>query len=283
MNNLDVLNYGNKLLKSSNISSYKLDSELILAKVLNYTREKLLINLDKKLEKKIFKNYKYLINRRKKNEPIAQIFENKEFWKYNFFVNRNVLIPRPETELIVEEVLKLTNYNSSKHILDIGTGSGCIIISILKNRPFFHATALDISSKAIKIAVFNAKMHHLENKIKFINIDVDKFNLNKYDFIVSNPPYIKKLELMRLSSNVRLYEPKIALEAGIDGFKEIKKIILKSKKLLKKNGKLIFEIGDKQKENSLYLLKKNGFYINKVCSDTSSIPRVLISTKIDNE
>ena len=283
MNNLDVLNYGNKLLKSSNISSYKLDSELILAKVLNYTREKLLINLDKKLEKKIFKNYKYLINRRKKNEPIAQIFENKEFWKYNFFVNRNVLIPRPETELIVEEVLKLTNYNSSKHILDIGTGSGCIIISILKNRPFFHATALDISSKAIKIAVFNAKMHHLENKIKFINIDVDKFNLNKYDFIVSNPPYIKKLELMRLSSNVRFYEPKIALEAGIDGFKEIKKIILKSKKLLKKNGKLIFEIGDKQKENSLYLLKKNGFYINKVCSDTSSIPRVLISTKIDNE
>tara|TARA_B100001027_G_scaffold213042_1_gene183176 strand:+ start:771 stop:1622 length:852 start_codon:yes stop_codon:yes gene_type:complete len=283
MNNLDVLNYGNKLLKSSNISSYKLDSELILAKVLNYTREKLLINLDKKLEKKIFKNYKYLINRRKKNEPMAQIFENKEFWKYNFFVNRNVLIPRPETELIVEEVLKLTNYNSSKHILDIGTGSGCIIISILKNRPFFHATALDISSKAIKIAVFNAKMHHLENKIKFINIDVDKFNLNKYDFIVSNPPYIKKLELMRLSSNVRLYEPKIALEAGIDGFKEIKKIILKSKKLLKKNGKLIFEIGDKQKENSLYLLKKNGFYINKVCSDTSSIPRVLISTKIDNE
>mgnify|MGYP001250750622 CR=1 FL=1 len=283
MNNLDVLNYGNKLLKSSNISSYKLDSELILAKVLNYTREKLLINLDKKLEKKIFKNYKYLINRRKKNEPMAQIFENKEFWKYNFFVNRNVLIPRPETELIVEEVLKLTNYNSSKHILDIGTGSGCIIISILKNRPFFHATALDISSKAIKIAVFNAKMHHLENKIKFINIDVDKFNLNKYDFIVSNPPYIKKLELMRLSSNVRLYEPKIALEAGIDGFKEIKKIILKSKKLLKKNGKLIFEIGDKQKENSLFLLKKNGFYINKVCSDTSSIPRVLISTKIDNE
>ena len=283
MNNLDVLNYGNKLLKSSNISSYKLDSELILAKVLNYTREKLLINLDKKLEKKIFKNYKYLINRRKKNEPIAQIFENKEFWKYNFFVNRNVLIPRPETELIVEEVLKLTNYNSSKHILDIGTGSGCIIISILKNRPFCHATALDISSKAIKVAVFNAKMHHLENKIKFINNDVDKFNLNKYDLIVSNPPYIKKLELMRLSSNVRLYEPKIALEAGIDGFKEIKKIILKSKKLLKKNGKLIFEIGDKQKENSLYLLKKNGFYINKVCSDTSSIPRVLISTKIDNE
>jgi len=283
MNNLEVLNYGNKLLKNSNISSYKLDSELLLAKVLNFTREKLLINLDKIIDKKSFKAYKNLIARRKKKEPIAHIFENKEFWKYNFLVNRNVLIPRPETELIVEEVLKLTNYKSSKHILDIGTGSGCIIISLLKNRPFCHGTAIDICKKAVKVASYNAKMHHLENKIKFINIDIDKLNLNKYDLIVSNPPYIKKIELKRLSDNVRLYEPKIALEAGIDGFEEIKKIILRSKKLLKKNGKLIFEIGHKQKAYALNLLKKNGFYLNKICLDNSLIPRVLISSKIANE
>ena len=283
MNNLDVLKYGNKLLKNSNISTYKLDNELILAKVLNFTREKLLINLDKKLDQKSYRSYINLIIRRKKNEPIAHIFKSKEFWKYNFLVNRNVLIPRPETELIVEEVLKLTNYYSSKHMLDIGTGSGCIIISLLKNRPFCRGTAIDISRNALKVAKFNAKMHHLENKIKFINNDIDKFNHNKYDFILSNPPYIKNFEIKRLSDDVRLYEPKIALEAGIDGFKEIKKIILKSKKLLKKNGKLIFEIGVKQKSYSLYLLKKNGFYLNKVCLDISSIPRVLISTKIDNE
>ena len=280
MNNMDVLNYGSKLLKNSNINSYNLDSELILAKVLNSTREELLINLDKKLDRKNFKKYKNLILRRKKNEPIAHIFQNKEFWKYNFIVNGNVLIPRPETEIIVQELLKLTNYYSFKHILDIGTGSGCIIISLLKNRPFCNGTAIDVSKKALKVAKSNAKMHHLENKIKFINNDIDKFNHNKYDFIVSNPPYINKFELKRLSSNVRLFEPKIALEAGIDGFREIKKIILKSKKLLKKNGKLIFEIGDKQKKYSIYLLKKNGFYLNKICTDISIVPRVLISTKI---
>ena len=277
---MDVLNYGSKLLKNNNINSYNLDSELILAKVLNSSREELLINLDKKLNRKNFKKYKNLILRRKKNEPIAHIFQNKEFWKYNFIVNGNVLIPRPETEIIVQELLKLTNYNSSKHILDIGTGSGCIIISLLKNRPFCNGTAIDVSRKALKVAKSNAKMHHLENKIKFINNDIDKFNHNKYDFIVSNPPYINKFELKRLSSNVRLFEPKIALEAGIDGFREIKKIILRSKKLLKKNGKLIFEIGDKQKKYSIYLLKKNGFYLNKVCTDISTVPRVLISTKI---
>ena len=278
MNNMDVLNYGSKLLKNSNINSYILDSELILAKVLNSTREKLLINLDKKLDRKNFKKYKNLILRRKKNEPIAHIFQNKEFWKYNFIVNGNVLIPRPE--IIVQELLKLTNYYSFKHILDIGTGSGCIIISLLKNRPFCNGTAIDVSRKALKVAKSNAKMHHLENKIKFINNDIDKFNHNKYDFIVSNPPYINKFELKRLSSNVRLFEPKIALEAGIDGFREIKKVILRSKKLLKKNGKLIFEIGDKQKKYSIYLLKKNGFYLNKICTDISTVPRVLISTKI---
>ena len=280
MNNIDVLNYGNKLLKNCNISSYNLDSELILAKVLNITREKLLVNLDKKLDQKSFKTYKNLLIRRKKNEPIAHIFQNKEFWQYNFKVNNDVLIPRPETELIVQELLKITNYNSTKHILDVGTGSGCIIISLLKNRPFCYGTAIDICRKALKIAKSNAKMHHLENKIKFINNDIDKFNHYKYDFIVSNPPYIKKFELKRLSSNVRLFEPKVALEAGVDGFREIKKIIFKSKKLLKRNGKLILEIGYKQKDFSIYFLKKNGFYLNKVCSDISSIPRVLISTKI---
>ena len=278
--NLDVLNYGSKLLKNSNINSYNLDSELILAKVLNSTREELLINLDKKLDRKNFKKYKNLIFRRKKNEPIAHIFQNKEFWKYNFIVNGNVLIPRPETEIIVQELLKLTNYYSFKHILDIGTGSGCIIISLLKNRPFCNGTAIDISRKALKVAKSNAKMHHLANKIKFINIDIDKFKHNKYDFIISNPPYIKNNEIQRLDNDIRLYEPLIALKAGIDGLSEIKKIIFKSKKLLKKNGKLIFEIGMNQEKIVKKLLKDSNFYINDVCKDIRSIPRVFISTKL---
>ena len=234
MNYLQAINYGNKLLKLNNLKSYNLDSELLLSKVLNYSREKILINLNDKIEKKKFTKFKRLIFRRKNNEPIAYILKKKEFWNYTFKLNNEVLIPRPETEIIVREVLNLTNNNSSKHILDVGTGSGCILLSILNERPKCYGTALDISKKALKVAISNAKIHHLENKIKFLNIDVDKFNYNKYDFILSNPPYINNIDLKRLEKDVQLYEPKVALNGGIDGLREIKKIIKKSKILLKK-------------------------------------------------
>ena len=280
MNYLSSLNYGNKILKSNNIISYKLDSELLLAKALNKSREDILTNLNFTLEQKEFYMFKRLLIRRKKKEPIAYIFNQKEFWKYKFLVNEDVLIPRPETEIIVEEVLKLTSYNSSKLFLDIGTGSGCLILSILKERPNSHGTAIDISKKAIKIAINNAKIHHLENKIKFINNDIDKFNNNKYDFIVSNPPYINDINFKRLEANVKLFEPTIALKAGLDGLKVIENIIKKSKKLLKKNGKLIFEFGENQESKVKNLLMKNKFYINKVCKDIRSFPRVIVSTKL---
>ena len=280
MNNLEVINYGSKILKLNNIDSYNLDSELLLAKVLNTTRENLLINLENDIKLNIFNNFLKLLDRRIKKEPIAYIFNKKEFWKYKFKVNKDVLIPRPETEIIVNETLKLTNAKSRKNFLDVGTGSGCIILSILKERSNCKGTAIDISKKALKVAISNAKMHHLENKIKFVNIDIDKFNHYKYDFIVSNPPYINNVDLKRLGSNVRLYEPLVALKAGVDGLSEIKKIILKSKKLLKKNGKLVIEIGHQQIKFITYLLKKNGFYVNKICNDIQLHPRVIISTNI---
>ena len=281
MNYINVINYGNKILKANKIKNFNLDSELILAKVLNYKREELLINLEKKIEIKKFKIFKKLVARRVEKEPIAYIFQHKEFWRYKFKVNQNVLIPRPETEIIVEEALKLISPFSSKHILDIGTGSGCIILSVIKDRPKSYGTAIDICKKAIKIAKINAKMHHLENKIKFINIDVDKFNSDKYDFILSNPPYISSIDYKRLDNSVRQFEPLKALNAGIDGLSEIKKLILKSKQLLKKNGKLVFEIGNTQMFKVKSLLNKNGFYINKICKDYRSFPRVIISTYID--
>ena len=280
MNYLQAIKFGNEILKKSNVYNYNLDSELLLANTLNITREKVLINLQSKISLNDFDYYKSLILRRYKKEPIAYILKKKEFWKNLFFVNKNVLIPRPETELIVDEILSITEITSRKKILDIGTGTGCIIISIIKERPNFHATALDISKKAINIAKFNAKMHHLLNKIKFINIDVDKFQHNKYDFIVSNPPYIKKFDLKRLDVDVKNFEPHIALEAGVDGFRDIKKLIKKSKKLLKMSGKLIFEVGERQGDYTKYLLNKNGFYINKIRYDLKSMPRVIISTKL---
>ena len=174
----------------------------------------------------------------------------------------------------------MTNINSSKQFLDIGTGSGCIILSIIKERPKSYGTALDVSKKALKVAIYNAKMHHLENKIKFINMDVDKYHNNKYDFIVSNPPYIDNAKLKRLDDDVRLFEPHIAFEAGIDGLSEIRKVIIKSKKLLKINGKLILEIGVKQLVNVMKILNRNSFYVNKICNDLRSLPRVIIATKL---
>ena len=123
-------------------------------------------------------------------------------------------------------------------------------------------------------------MHHLENKIKFVNLDSDKFNHNKYDFIVSNPPYINKVNLKRLDDNVKLFEPVIALSAGIDGLSETKKLIIKSNKLLKINGKLIFEIESTQKKNVVQLLRKNNFYVHRICKDVQLYPRVIVSSKL---
>ena len=280
MNYLEILNYANKLLKLNNVKSYGLDSELLLSKTLNFTREKLLINLNKKIEKRNLIKFTKLVSRRINKEPIAYILKKKEFWRYNFQVNKDVLVPRPETEIIVDEVLKLTNLHSYKKILDIGTGSGCILISIIKERPKFKGTAIDISKKALKVAAGNAKMHQLQNKIKFININIDKFNHNNYDFIVSNPPYINYSDFVRLTDDVRLHEPKQALYGGTQGLDCLKKIIVKSKKLLKINGKLIIEIDSKQLRHSKKILKLHGFYVNKISKDYFGNERIIISTKL---
>ena len=280
MNYLQTLKFGSDKLKSHNIDTHILDSEILLSFILNSSRENILMNLDANIKKNKFEKFKKLLSRREKREPIAYITNKKEFWKNNFYVNSDVLIPRPETELIVEEVLKSTNIHSSKKLLEIGTGSGCLVVSIIKERPKCFATAIDISRKALNIAKFNAKMHHLINKINFVNIDIDKIQFNKYDFIISNPPYINRFDLSRLDESVKIFEPYIALEAGIDGLREITKLIIKSKKLLKKNGKLIFEIGQGQNLIAKKILNKNGYFINKVIKDISSIPRVIVSTKL---
>ena len=283
MNYQKILNNGINSLKISNIINPELDSELLLSKALNKKREKILTNLKKEINKKQLDKFNLYLSRRKKKEPIAYILGFKYFWKYKFFINKSVLVPRPETEQIVEETLNYLSDNESKKILDIGTGSGCIIVSVLKERSKCKAIAIDISSKALKVAKTNAKIHHLENKIKFINIDIDKFNYNKYDLILSNPPYISNIDLIRLDDDIRIYEPRESLSGGLDGYEKITKVVEKSSKLLKNNGKLIVEIGDTQKNNVLKLLKNNGFYINKTGKDLSGRDRCIVSTKINNK
>ena len=280
MNIQTLLNQASKILeKSSNFSS-KLDSEILLSEVIKKNRQYLLLNSHEELKKENIKSFNYLVKRRKKGEPIAYLINKKEFWKQNFYVNQNVLIPRPDTELLVEETLKLFNVNLKLNILDIGTGSGCILLSILKERRNFIGTGIDISKKAINVARFNAKMYQLSNRVKFYNSDIDKFLIGKYDLILSNPPYIRQQELKYLEKDIKGFEPKLALDGGRDGFSKIAKVISKTSKLLKRNGKFILEIGFNQKNKTLDILKNNNFYINKVIKDYGKNYRCIISTKI---
>tara|TARA_Y100000590_G_scaffold456823_1_gene608179 strand:+ start:37 stop:876 length:840 start_codon:yes stop_codon:yes gene_type:complete len=274
----EILKKGNKSLA---IKNSNLDCELILSKVLNKKREEILINLDSEINKKQKKEFDFYLNKRKKKKPMAQILGFKFFWKNKFYINNSVLIPRPESEHLIEQALKCLPVNRSNNLLDIGTGSGCLIISLLKERNKCKATAIDISIDALKVAKINAKMHHVGNKIKFLNIDIDKFNSNKYDLIISNPPYINRVDLKRLDDDVKLYEPKLALFGGVTGFERIEKTIEKSSGLIKYNGKLLIEIGEKQKDYTVVILKKNGFYINEICKDFSGKDRCIVSTKIN--
>ena len=280
MNIQTLLNKANKTLSNSSSKSPKLDSEILLSEAINKNRQYLILNSNEELIKKNIKSFENLLKRRKRGEPIAYLVKKKEFWKQNFYINKNVLIPRPDTELLVEETLKLFNVNSKLNILDIGTGSGCILLSILKERRNFFGTGIDISKKAINVARFNAKMHQLSNRVKFYNSDVDKFLIGKYDLVVSNPPYIKRQDLKYLEVDVKGFEPKLALDGGKDGFSKITKVISKTSTLLKKNGRFILEIGFGQKKKILSILKQNNFFINKVVKDYGKNDRCIISTKI---
>ena len=280
MNIQTLLNQASKTLKQLSNTSSKLDSEILLSKIIKKNRKYLILNSNEELKKENIKSFDYLVKRRKKGEPIAYLINKKEFWKQNFYINQNVLIPRPDTELLVEETMKLFNVNSKLNILDIGTGSGCILISILKERRNFFGTGIDISKKAINVARFNAKMHQLSNRVKFYNSDVDKFLIGKYDLVVSNPPYIKRQDLKYLEVDVKGFEPKLALDGGKDGFSKITKVISKTSTLLKRNGRFILEIGFGQKKKILSILKQNNFFINKVVKDYGKNDRCVISTKI---
>ena len=279
MNYQQILNKASNQLQLKNLHSPKLDSELILAKTLNVCREEILLNLNKKICKSDLNRFNYYLNMRSNHKPIAHIVNYKYFWKYNFFVDRNVLIPRPETELIIEKIIEILPLSSNKNILDIGTGSGCIAISLIKERPDCRITAIDKSKKALKVAKKNAEMHQVRKKVNFINIDVDKYFASKYDLIVSNPPYIKHSELISLDKDVKLNEPKLALSGGSSGLEIFFKVINKCKIILKNNGKLFLEIGHKQgKELSKYL-NLNGFNQTKIYKDLSGKDRCLVSTK----
>ena len=275
---IDNLKDGYEILKINNISSYKIDCEILMAQSLNMSREEVLLNLEKEIRKEDKEIYLNLINRRKKNEPIAYITNNKSFWRDKFITNKYALIPRPDSEHLVEHSLRLIKKYQAKKILDIGVGSGCLSISILKERLNCKCEAIDLSQNALKLARINANLHQLSNRIKFYKRDVDNFYNDKYDLIISNPPYINKHKIKYLDSII--YEPKIALDGGLDGLEVIRKVISKSKYLLKTKGKLILEIGYDQKYKVTSFLKEKNFFVNKIIKDYGNNTRCIVSTKI---
>ncbi len=271
----DAIKKGMIELKNYNIEEPKLKSRLLMQYVLNETRQYVIVNdmenLEKNKEKQYFEGIKIL----KKGIPIEHITHQKEFMKLNFFVDKNVLIPRQDTEILVEEVIKIAKRINVKKILDLCTGSGAIAVSLAKYLPQTEITAIDISNDALKIAKKNAVSNNVENQITFISSDMfTNLNEEKFDIIVSNPPYIKTNVIKELDIQVK-NEPYIALDGGEDGLDFYKKIINESYQYLKCNGYLCLEIGFDQKFDVIELIenaeKFEGTYSKKDLFDNDRI------------
>ena len=275
-----AISQGSKILMENSIPNSQLDSEILMAKSINKNRKYILLNSNININQINLNYFFKLIDKRSTGNPVAYLTNKKFFWNSEFFISNDVLIPRPDTELLVENILRLTRQKNKIKILDIGVGSGCILLSILKERKNFYGTGIDISKKCLNISRINADNLKVGSRLKLYKSNVDKFNFGKYDLIVSNPPYINKCKLKYLDKDVVHFEPRIALDGGLDGISEIRKVIKKSSELIKKNGKFILEIGHDQKNKVVNLLKNEGFYINSIQKDLAKNDRCIICTKI---
>ena len=279
MNIFNAIKEGAKILKKNCIKYSDLDCEILLAKALRKERKYLLLNLDKIVKYENLKTYRDLIRQRSTGKPIAYLIKKKNFWNSEFIIEEGTLIPRPDTEILIESCLKIFKNRDYANILDIGVGSGCIILSILKEKPLFYGKGIDISNVSINLSKLNAKKLGVENRVKFIKTNVDNFCNGKYDLIVSNPPYIKSNKIKYLEKDVYNFEPKLALDGGLEGTLKTLKVIKKASTLLKVNGKLVLEIAYDQRTKITRLLKEKGFYLDKTIKDYAGNDRCIISTK----
>ena len=252
---------------------------------------RILINYSSKSKKKIFlsnfndadidlQKFENVLNRRLKFEPIAKIVNKKSFWKYDFYVDHNVLDPRPETELIIEESLKIIKKKNKKiDILDLGTGSGCLAVCLAKEFINSRITAIDISPKAMKVATKNFNMHKCTNRITKKICTVESIN-KKFDLIVSNPPYLSKDDYQKTSREIKDYEPKKAFYGGIDGLFFYKKFARNLPKLMKSDSYLIIEIGENQAQKCIKLFSNSGLNFLKKVKDLQKKDRILVFYKL---
>jgi release factor glutamine methyltransferase len=278
----EAIAFAEQELKRSNNLNSRLDSEILVSHLINIPRENIYSKLKENLPSNKTEELQRLVSRRVKKEPIAYILNNKEFWSTNFYVDRSVLIPRPETEVLIDLILsKISNKNNYLNILDIGTGSGCILISLLKELAKAKGIGVDKSSKAITIAKKNSISQQVDNRALFKNINLEEIKFDKkFDLIVSNPPYLPDVSLKNLNSDIKLYEPKIALQGGVQGLDFLYKIIGLASKILKINGLLALEIGDNQFHILAKYLKKNRFKILDKYILINKQVRCLLATKL---
>ena len=275
----NTIKQASQLLKNQNIISHELDAQVILSDIMGVTRDFFIANSHINVSINTIKKFNHAIKRRINREPVAYIIGKKEFWSQDFAVNQATLVPRPETELLIYKVVDFFK-NKRINVLDIGTGSGCILLSILKELDFSRGVGIDISTKAIKTAQINSKNLNLFHQSKFKVFDISKFNVGKYDLIVSNPPYIPSKDIKNLSKDIINYEPLVALNGGLDGLDLIRKVIYKSNSLLKRNGLLAIEIGFNQYLKVSSLLKQYGFReMSRQCDYNYNV-RCIISTKV---
>ncbi len=276
MKTSEAINIGSKILKNRNITSHKIDAEIILSHVLKTSREKLLIN-EQAISYINLKRFKKIISRRSKKEPIAYIFNKKEFRSKDFYVVKNSLIPRPETELLIDPIIKKFK-GKSIYFLDMGVGTGCIMLSILSELNNSRGLGIDICNKAISVAKINLETMKLNKRASLKCRSIDTIYNKKFDLIVSNPPYIIKREINQLSEDIRKFEPQKALDGGHDGLDVIRKVIYKSKNILKLNGILALEIGRGQYYSVSNILRLNGFREIKKIKDYRDNVRCIFST-----
>jgi release factor glutamine methyltransferase len=279
---LEALNSAVNYLQHKEIKSARLNAELLLSHILSCKRLELYLTFERPLQRSEIQKFRNLLHRRSKFEPLQYIIGNVEFYGLEFEINPSVLIPRPETELLVESVIESYQKENKLAFLDIGTGCGNIAIALAKNLSSSKVVGLDITKESIEIAKRNAKLNQVENRVMFLTKNIfNSFDDSKshFDAVVSNPPYISKKDFITLDPELRLYEPRIALTDEGDGLSFYKKISAISLVLLKPNGKLFFEIGAGQSAKVIQILRANKYQNIVVKKDFAGIDRIIIGDK----
>ena len=279
---LDVLNKSTEYLEKKGIESPRMNAEILLADILKCKRLELYLMYDRPLTEKELTEYREYLKRRSTFEPAQYIIGTVEFYGLEFNVSPAVLIPRPETEILVETVINSVNKEDELQIMDIGSGSGNISIAIAVNLPNAYVTGIEISESAIAVAEENLKKYDLNKRVAFLNFDilrVNKDELSDFDIIVSNPPYVSKGDYDKVQKEIINYEPNFAVTDFYDGFKFYRKIISLTAQILKPSGKIFLEIAQGQSQKINEIMKENNFKEISIVQDYQKIDRVIYGVK----